>query len=174
MQPIMIRLLVSRHSPTLHLQSLLVCDEKKNILLLLCFIFACRTAQPGFSLDSSLVCCVHSSRSSCHLQSLVSVIKGFHCVWETWRAGLPTEPSRRSPAPPSTCHVPFRCFHGNWSTGVQASCRLTPPSPPTRRQSCALRSTQTSLSLFHNRHNTMSKMLFRHVAWWVFLTYTMG
>lgn len=48
MQPIKIWLLVSRHSPTLYLQSLLVCDEKKNILLLLCFIFACRSARPGF------------------------------------------------------------------------------------------------------------------------------
>ena len=163
----MIWLLVSRLSPTLYLQSLLVCDKKKKKkkILLFALLHLCLSLSSAvFSLDSSLMCCVHSSRSSCHLQSLASVIKGFHCVWETWRAGLPTALSRRSPARPPP--LPARCHSDvSRSPGLPAVRRL--PPPPTRRQNCALYSTQTSLSLFHNRHNTMSKMLFRHVAWWV-------
>ena len=120
----MIWLLVSRLSPTLYLQSLLVCDKKKKKkILLFALLHLCLSLSSAvFSLDSSLMCCVHSSRSSCHLQSLASVIKGFHCVWETWRAGLPTALSRRSPArPPLYLPGAIEVFVGDQASPVCGS-----------------------------------------------------
>lgn len=92
--------------------------------------------RPGFSLRSarfpqysSLVCCVARGppvtcspwRLSSRDFAVCGKPAGLVCLQHCLVAALPC---------PSTCRVPVRCFHGDWSTGVQTSCYATSPSLP--------------------------------------------
>lgn len=54
-------------------------QEKNSCFASLSFFSQLCQVFPGECCHHAMYC-VDSSRSSCHLQSLVSVIKGFHCV----------------------------------------------------------------------------------------------
>lgn len=114
---------VSRHRPALYLHSF------QPAKISSCFILFLSLSSARFCQESSLsMRCVDSSRSSwygrllgvCHQGiSLCAKPDRLVCLQRCLVAALPCL---------STCCVPFRCFHGDWSTGVKASCYITPPS----------------------------------------------
>lgn len=128
------------------------------------------SALPNLLWTGLIMCRVDSTRSSCHLPSSASVITGISlCVWNLtgWFAYSPVS-SQPCPAPlPAVCHSDVSTAIGRQELRLP----VMEPLLPDRHvvQSRALCSTQTSLSHFHSRQNTVSKMLSRH-----FLTNTMG
>lgn len=84
--------------------------------------------QLGFSLSSATFSqdafpsVVSTARGpSVTKESLASVIKGFHCLWKPDRLVCLQHCLITAPPCSSTCHVPFRCFHSDWSTGLLTS-----------------------------------------------------
>lgn len=116
---------VRRYRPILYHHSLQTAKRKTHALPH--WVFSLSYAR--FSLESVAMYCVDSSRSSCHLQSLVSVIKGFHCVWEKPDGLVCLQQCLVAALPrPSSCRVLYICLHSDWLTGVQTSCYVSPPS----------------------------------------------
>lgn len=93
------------------------------IFLILSYLFVQLVFLNSF-LDISLpICCLDNCRSSYHESS---VIKGFHSFFQTWRAGLPTAVTRRSPA----LLLPAMCNSDAATLIGQPRRRLAPTQTP--------------------------------------------
>lgn len=98
-------------------------EKRTGFALLHLGLSLCSARFPQYS---SLMCCVARGppvtsnpwRLSSRDFAVCGKPAGLVCLQHCLAAALPC---------PSTCRVPFRCFHGHWSTGVQTSCYVTPP-----------------------------------------------